>query len=104
MTTLESSVQIPDDVLFRDLSGEGILLNLATGKYFRLDQVGTRMWVLLAEKGQIRAAYRALLEEFDVDEDRLHQDLLVLVDKLASHGLVVVKQSTDNNKAGSING
>ena len=103
MTTLESSVQIPDDVLFRDLSGEGVLLNLETGKYFRLDQVGTRMWILLAEKGRIHAAYRSLLEEFDVDEDRLHQDLLVLVDKLASHGLLVIKPSTDKDKAGSLN-
>lgn len=104
MTTLESSIQIPADVLFHELSGEGVLLNLATGKYFRLDQVGARMWTLLAEKGHIYTAYRTLLEEYDVDEDRLHKDLLVLVEKLVSHGLLVIEQPADKSRAGTING
>lgn len=34
------NIRIPRDVVFRDLSGEGVLLNLATGTYFELDEVG----------------------------------------------------------------
>jgi len=44
-------VTIPDDVVFRDLAGEAVILNLASGIYFGLNEVGTRMWNLLAEHG-----------------------------------------------------
>lgn len=88
MTTLASRIRVPQEVLFRELEGEAVVLNLATGKYYGLDAVGTRMWTLLVEHGQVEAAYRALLTEYEVDAAQLMQDLLELVDKLASHGLL----------------
>jgi len=43
VATLNSILCVPDDVLFRDLDGEAVILNLRTGTYFGLDEVGTRM-------------------------------------------------------------
>ena len=51
---LDTSLAVPDDVIFRELDGEAILLNLATGMYFGLDQVGTRLWALITESGSLR--------------------------------------------------
>ena len=93
MATLESRISVPEDVLFRDLSGEAVVLNLETGKYYGLDEVGTRMWALLAQHGQVEPAYRALLDEYDVTEEQLRQDVLSLVDELASHGLLQVDET-----------
>ncbi len=90
MTSLSSTIQIPEDVMFRDLGGEAVILNLASGKYYGLDEVGTRMWALLAEHGQVGPVYRAMLQEYDVDEERLRQDLFELVDRLAANDLVKV--------------
>jgi hypothetical protein len=88
MATLKSTIQIPEDVYFRDLDGEAIILNTESGKYYGLDEVGTRMWHLLAEHGRVEPAYQALLAEYEVDEERLERDLLELVDELVSHGLM----------------
>ncbi len=93
MSTLASKTTIPKDVVFRDLDGEAVILNLQTGKYYGLDQVGTRMWNLLAQHGQVEAAYRALLDEYDVSEEQLQHDLLDLIDRLAGHGLVQVDEA-----------
>lgn len=90
MATLESRISIPKDVLFREIDGEAVILNLETGKYFGLDQVGTRMWQLLAEHSQIEPAVNALAEEYDATKDQLQHDLLELIDRLASHQLLVV--------------
>ncbi len=90
MATLASKISIPKDVVFRDLDGEAILLNLETGKYYGLDQVGTRMWNLLSQHGQVEPAYWVMLEEYNVTEEQLREDMLGLVDKLASHGLVQI--------------
>jgi hypothetical protein len=90
LITLESAISVPEDVLFREVEGEAVLLNTATGKYFGLDEVGTRMWTLLAEHGQVDSAYRALLEEYDVAPEQLQKDLIDLVGKLVTHGLIQV--------------
>ena len=87
-TSLESRYTIPQEVLFRDVDGEAVLLNIQTGKYFGLDEVGTRMWTLLAEDGCLEPAFRTLLGEYDVTSAQLRQDLLHLVDELVSHGLL----------------
>jgi len=83
-----ANVQIPDDVIFRDLSGEGVLLNLATGTYYGLDEVGTRIWHLIAEHGSKDKVVEALLAEYDISEERLRHDLDQLLRQLAEKGLV----------------
>lgn len=91
MASLTSTIHIPKDVLFHELGGEAVLLNLADGKYYGLDDVGTRMWTLLAEQGSLEAAYRAMLEEYDVDAQTLQNDLFALVERLAAQGLLVIE-------------
>ena len=90
MITMSSSVRTAPDVLFRELGGEAVLLNLKTGEYFGLDEVGLRMWTRLTGCGRVEAAYRELREEYDVAEDELRRDLLALAERLAAHGLVDV--------------
>jgi hypothetical protein len=79
---------MPADVLIQELQGESVLLNVQTGRYFGLDEVGTRMWAVLTASGSLRAAFETLLAEYDVDEQQLQQDLRTLVEKLVEHGLL----------------
>ena len=79
---------IPDDVVFRELSGEAVILNLATGTYFGLNEVGTRVWSLLAEKQSMEDIVKALLAEFGVLEDVLRKDVGELMKQLHEKGLV----------------
>jgi hypothetical protein len=86
--TLESEITIPSDVLFRDLNGEAVLLNLTDGKYYGLDEVGTRTWELLSQSGRLDQTYQTLLQEYDVSPEQLQQDLLRLANELLSRGLL----------------
>lgn len=81
-------LRIADDVVFRDLAGESVLLNLTTGTYFGLDAVGTRLWHLLKEQGSAEAAIATLQREYDVDERRLRQDVESLISRLLAKGLL----------------
>ena len=80
---------IPEDVMARDLAGEAVLLHLATGTYFGLDSVGTRIWHLLAEHRSTEAIMPLLLQEFDVDERQLRLDLDALVKQLLAQNLLI---------------
>jgi hypothetical protein len=88
MSSMQSKIIFPEDVLFHEVGGEAVILNLESGKYFGLDEVGTRMWVLLSEHGAIEPVVSALLEEYEVEEEQLRADLSKLIDDLASHGLL----------------
>ena len=86
--SLNSRVQISKDVLFQELQGESVLLNLNTGVYLGLNQVGTRIWDLLQEDGSLARAMEKLLEEYDVSPEILSKDLLTLVAQMETHGLL----------------
>ena len=83
-------VAIPETVLFRDLDGEAVLLATDSGRYFGLNEVGTRMWSLLRLHGDVEAVCRALLAEYEVPEARLREDLAQFVDTLAARGLIEI--------------
>ena len=83
-------VTIPEGVLIRELAGESVLLNLETESYFGLDEVGTRMWVALTASESIESACERLLAEYEVEPERLREDVGVFVDALAEAGLIAV--------------
>ena len=84
------NVRISTDVVCRILGGEAVMLNLATGVYFGLDDVGTRMWQLMNEHGSTERTAAALLAEYDVDEDELRRDLENLTRQLAENGILTM--------------
>ena len=88
MTTLDIHVTVPSRVMFRDLDGEAVVLELDSGRYFGLNETGTRIWLLLHEHGSVEPTLRAMLDEYDVAEDRLRSELLSFVDTLSSQRLV----------------
>ena len=81
-------VVVAPDVLINVIDGEAVLLNLKSECYFGLDVVGMRMWQVLTEMDSVKAAYETLLAEFDVEPERLRQDLEELIQQLVEHGLV----------------
>lgn len=86
--TLDASCDIPEDVIFRELEGEAVILNLESGVYFGLDEVGTRIWQFLVESPRLRDVHRHMLAEFDVAPDTLERDLLAFAAALSAKGLV----------------
>jgi len=89
--TLSQQAKPSDDVLFQEVGGEAVLLNLASEQYFGLDPVGTRIWQLLGEDARLQHAFETMQAEYEVEPALLESDLLTLVGKLAEAGLVKVE-------------
>jgi hypothetical protein len=90
--TLADQVTISSEVLFQQVAGEVVLLDLASETYFGLDEVGTRIWQLLQEHSRLCTVYEIMLDEYDVEPARLEEDLLKLIGELADAGLVIYGQ------------
>lgn len=86
--SLSNTARIGDDVVFRELEGEAVLLKMQSGIYFGLDAVGTRIWQLIEQHGTLSIVRDEIIKEFDVDGDAASRDLLDLVSQLAERGLV----------------
>ncbi|HMB54041.1 MAG TPA: PqqD family protein [Thermoanaerobaculia bacterium] len=82
-------VVVPEDVAFREVGGEAVILNLETEHYFTLDAVGTRMWKLLDEHGELAKVVELLLVEYEVEREVVERDLAGLVGELVGEGLLL---------------
>lgn len=87
----DTRVSIPDHVLFRELDGEAVMLNLEDESYYGLDEVGTRMWTVLSASKNIAEAHNSLIAEYDVDAEQLAADMVSFVRELHNQGLVVIE-------------
>jgi hypothetical protein len=85
--SLGETVTISPEVVFKELGGEGVLLDMASGIYFGLDETSTRLWLLLQMNGSLRRVFDEMIEEFEVDPDRLERDLLQFVADLTRRNL-----------------
>ena len=84
-------VRVPKDVVFRELDGEAVILNLESGMYFGLDPIGTRIWQLVAEHDSLRAVWEAMQREFEAPDETLRSDLLTFIGELSAKGLVTIQ-------------
>jgi hypothetical protein len=75
-------------VHFRRFNDEVVLLDLAGGKYFALDEVGSTVWERLAAGGSIEDVIAEVVRVYDVDEARARSDVARLTGDLQAAGLI----------------
>lgn len=76
-----------DQVVVRELSGESVILDLKSGVYFGLNEVGTRAWGLLATGRSLRDVNAVLTSEYDAASADIERELLRFAGELCDHGL-----------------
>jgi hypothetical protein len=89
-----SSVVVAKDQVSSDLAGEAVILNLKSGKYYGLDEVGSRIWNLIQEPRTLNDIRNVILEEYEVEPEHCERDLLILLQELAAEGLIEVRDET----------
>lgn len=77
------------------LSSEAIILNLNSGIYYGLNEVGARIWDLVAEQPYSVDQLRShLLEEYDVSPEVCEKDLTAILLELKNAELIEVSDGT----------
>lgn len=83
-------IAIPENIVFKRVGDEIVLLNFELGVYYGLDGVGTRIWELLSEGKSVEEVADAIAGEYEVERDVIVRDLRALLDELAAKGLVTL--------------
>ena len=85
-------IKIQPDVLFQEVRGETVLLNLDNESYFGLDETGTFFWNLLQENSDFQKVFEIMLDEYEVNARQLKADLDNLVKELLEAGLIEISE------------
>jgi len=78
------------DILASTLGDDTVMMSLSRNNYYGLDEVGSRIWALLAQPQTLTQLCTALQQEFAVDAETCQQEVTVFVQQLANEGLVDV--------------
>jgi len=87
VTTSSAAFEIPANVLYREVDGQLVLLDLDREEYFGLDEIGAEM-VRYVTATSVDEAITALDADYEVGADVLRADLDALVASLLAAGLL----------------
>lgn len=74
-----------------DLEGEVVILNLETGVYYGLNEVGALVWTLIQQPTPFKDVLQAVVSEYDVAAPECASDLLSLIQEMTTAGLINVE-------------
>ncbi len=87
--TLLATVPCPNpNVQGTTLDGETVLLDLATGRYYTLNRVGTAIWERCTGSASLKDIHATLCSKFEASAERIADDLFALVTQLGHEGLL----------------
>lgn len=89
--TMETKVRRSGDVFAGVVDNETVAMNVQSGKYYQLNETGSRIFALLDEPRSVKALCEELKKQFRADDGALRQDVLDFVKKMAGMGLVEIE-------------
>jgi deoxyribose-phosphate aldolase len=75
-------------IAWDEIDGETLIINVETGFYFSLDDVGSLIWSMLADGADEPDMVARIVSEYAVEESTARDDLQALIDALADEELV----------------
>lgn len=77
-----------NEVIFSEMDGELVMMDLEKNSYFGLNAVGKEIWELLTEAKTINGLCATLMQKYDVELERCKQDVTAMVNKMVEVGIV----------------
>lgn len=90
---VEPRYRAGDGVHARRFDGELVIVDLARGNYFGLDEVGAEIWEGLLRGESIAIVVSRLEQSFDASRTELEADASGLVRELLANGLLVAEET-----------
>jgi 5,10-methylenetetrahydrofolate reductase len=105
MTTLAATVEmsdellqnqrfnLSDDILYREVDNEAILLNIPDGSYYSLNETSLAFWEAIRDEQPLENAVNQILTAYDVSREQILNDLSGFLESLLSFNLIALRKS-----------
>jgi Coenzyme PQQ synthesis protein D (PqqD) len=84
----ETKVAVSNSQVSTDLGDEIAILNLDSGVYSGLSDVGACVWNLIDEPKTVAQIHESILSQYEVTSETLFNDLTAFLNQLADAGLI----------------
>lgn len=84
---------IPYTVMMQNVDDETLLFDSQNGLFFALNESGAKMWEVMERYEEFSAVVSELLELFEVERQRLENDLEIFAQSLMEQGLLEVSDA-----------
>jgi Coenzyme PQQ synthesis protein D (PqqD) len=81
-----------NEVAAKIIDGEAILINLSTGVYYSMTDVGAVMWELIGKRSSLGEIIQTITEIYDVPADQARADTERLAAQLLEEALVFISE------------
>ena len=78
------------ELISSDLDGETVMMSVENGKYYGLNNIGSRIWALIERPCLVTDLRNSLISEFDVESEKCEQDLISFLDDLLQKGVIEI--------------
>lgn len=86
---MHSSIGVPGkDIVFTDFDGEGMIVDLNTKQYFKLNETAALIWRNLESAKTIDEIVAELQSRYEVTREHAASSIKRLLEKLAANNLV----------------
>jgi hypothetical protein len=87
----DSILQRSESVTFEVVADEAILIDISTGTYFSLNEVGTEFWQMLDGEQTIEQHAAIIAAKYEVETSMVIEDLLELANEMAKDNLLIIQ-------------
>jgi hypothetical protein len=85
---IDRQFKIVEDVLFRQVENEGILMHIPSGTYYSLNETSILFWEAIVQQQALEPIVDKIMDEYDVDRNQLLTDLQAFIKDLSDFGLI----------------
>ena len=78
-----------EGLMTADMNGSAVMMDIMTGKYYNLGEIGGRIWELLEEPLTLTALVDKLTAEYDVSAKQCRADIEPFLNTLLERGLLL---------------
>ncbi|AFZ34580.1 hypothetical protein Sta7437_1000 [Stanieria cyanosphaera PCC 7437] len=84
----EKKYQVAEDILFRQVENEGILLHIPSGTYYSLSETSIMFWQALLDAKPLTPVVDQIINEYEVERDRVVADLQSFLQDLSDCNII----------------
>ncbi len=86
--------RVPDQIS-TELENRAILFSIASGEYYQMNRLGTRIWALTDQPVTPREIVRTLLEEFAVEPSECERAVQEFLGRLHAANIITLTPATE---------
>jgi hypothetical protein len=90
--TSNSVIARCESIMFSDLDGQTIMLNIETGEYYDIDPVGSDIWTRIEQPKSVADICKDLSQIYAVKLEKCQEDVLPFLSELADLGAIEISQ------------